>query len=148
MDAIVDSAPPDVKFAVHLCRGNLRGLWRKSGGYEALSETFFTRLNGVGTFMLEFDDERSGSFESLGRLPDDKVAVLGLITTKRGELESVDALVARVNEAARVVPLERLAISTQCGFASTAEGNPLTQEEQWRKLELVAQVARTAWAGV
>jgi 5-methyltetrahydropteroyltriglutamate--homocysteine methyltransferase len=138
---------PRVKFAVHLCRGNLRGLWRKRGGYERLAETFFTQLAGVDTFMLEFDDERSGTFECLSRLPADKVAVLGLITTKRGELEPADELATRVMMAASYVPLERLAVSTQCGFASTAEGNPLTPEQQRQKLELVAELARSLWPG-
>jgi len=97
--------------------------------------------------MLEFDDERSGTFECLSRLPADKVAVLGLITTKRGELEPADELATRVMMAASYVPLERLAVSTQCGFASTAEGNPLTPEQQRQKLELVAELARSLWPG-
>lgn len=144
MNAITDRTP-GVKFAVHLCRGNMRGLWRKRGGYEALSTTFFTRLRGVDTFMLEFDDERSGTFECLSELPEDKVAVLGLITTKNGSLESRDAITTRLHAAAEHVPLERLALSTQCGFASTAEGNPITAEQQRRKLELVAEAARLVW---
>jgi 5-methyltetrahydropteroyltriglutamate--homocysteine methyltransferase len=145
LDEITSRIAPDVKVAVHLCRGNLRGLWRKSGGYEALSETFFTQVKGVDTFMLEFDDERSGTFECLGRLPDDKVAVLGLVTTKRGELERAETVAARVQAAAEYVPLERLAISTQCGFASTEDGNPITPEQQRCKLELVGEVSRVLW---
>jgi 5-methyltetrahydropteroyltriglutamate--homocysteine methyltransferase len=145
INAITDRADPDVKFAVHLCRGNLQGLWRKRGGYEAMAETFFTRLRGVDTFMLEFDDERSGSFDCLASLPDDKVAVLGVITTKRGELEAREEIVGRIRSAAEHVPIERLALSTQCGFASTAAGNPITAQQQRAKLELVADVARAVW---
>lgn len=148
INRITEPVDPAVKFAVHLCRGNLRGMWRKQGGYEALSETFFNGLTRLDTFMLEFDDERSGSFTCLSSLPRGKVAVLGLVTTKRGELEREADLVARIEAAARHVSVDQLAISTQCGFASTAEGNPVTEADQRRKLELVARVARSVWPSV
>ncbi|MBO0768806.1 MAG: hypothetical protein J2O48_09005, partial [Solirubrobacterales bacterium] len=145
INQITEPVDPAVKFAVHLCRGNLRGMWRKQGGYEALSETFFNGLTRLDTFMLEFDDERSGSFECLAALPPGKVAVLGLVTTKRGELEPENGLVARIEAATAHVSVDQLAISTQCGFASTAEGNPVSEDDQRRKLELVARVAQRVW---
>jgi 5-methyltetrahydropteroyltriglutamate--homocysteine methyltransferase len=131
-------------FALHVCRGNNRSRWYTEGAYDAVAEALFTTLD-VDRFLLEYDDARSGGFEPLRLVPKDKTIVLGLVTTKQPLLESADALLARIDEAARYVPLERLALSPQCGFASVAGGNLLTEDEQWRKLELVVGVARQVW---
>jgi 5-methyltetrahydropteroyltriglutamate--homocysteine methyltransferase len=143
LDNSVISGYPNVIFALHICRGNYQSRYYASGGYEpiarVLERTHFER------FMLEYDTERAGGFEPLRHLPEDRVAVLGLVTTKRPELEAAADIKARLAEAAAYVPLERLALSTQCGFASTIEGNRLSEEDQRRKLELVAQVARDVW---
>jgi len=130
--------------ALHVCRGNRRSAWYAEGGYDAIAERLFNRLD-VDIFMLEYDDRRSGGFEPLRLLPPGKTVVLGLITTKKPDLESQDTLRRRIDEAAKFVPLERLALSTQCGFASTAAGNLLTMDQQWRKLELVVDTARKVW---
>ena len=130
--------------AMHICRGNHRSAWFGEGSYEAVAETLFGTAE-VDRFLLEFDDERSGGFEPLRFVPKGKVVVLGLITSKSGELESLDALRRRVDQAAKFVPMENLAISPQCGFASTHLGNLLTEDEELRKLELVAEAARRIW---
>jgi 5-methyltetrahydropteroyltriglutamate--homocysteine methyltransferase len=116
-----------------------------SGGYDPIAARVF-RGSRFQRFLLEYDDERSGDFEPLRHVPDDRVVVLGLITTKKSRLESVEELRDRIGEAAKVVPLERLALSPQCGFASTMEGNRLSPEDQRRKLQLVADTARAVWA--
>ena len=133
-----------VTLAIHLCRGNNRSHWYAEGGYDAIAERLFHEL-AVHRFLLEYDDERSGSFEPLRFVPKDKTVVLGLVSTKRPELERKDVLLRRIDEAAKVLPLEQLAISPQCGFASTMEGNLLTEDQQWAKLQLVADVAREVW---
>lgn len=133
-----------VTMAMHICRGNSRSRWFTEGGYDAIAEELFGSLN-VDVFLLEYDTERSGGFEPLRLVPRGKTVVLGLVTTKRPELESQDDLRRRIDEAARYIPIENLAISTQCGFASTAPGNLLSMDEQWRKLELVAETARKVW---
>ena len=130
--------------ALHVCRGNNRSRWYTEGGYDAIAEKLFGQLE-VDTFLLEYDTERSGGFEPLRLVPKGKQVVLGLITTKDPKLESIDDLRRRIDEAARFIPLENLSISTQCGFASTAAGNLLTADEQWRKLELVVETARKVW---
>ena len=130
--------------ALHVCRGNNRSRWYTEGGYDAIAEKLFGQLE-VDTFLLEYDTERSGGFEPLRSVPRGKQVVLGLITTKDAKLESIDELRRRIDEAARFVPLENLSISPQCGFASTAAGNLLTADEQWRKLELVVETARKVW---
>jgi 5-methyltetrahydropteroyltriglutamate--homocysteine methyltransferase len=130
--------------AIHLCRGNNRSHWYAEGAYDAIAERLFHEL-AVDRFLLEYDDERSGSFEALRLVPKEKVVVLGLVSSKRPELESKEDLLRRINEAARFLPLEQLAISPQCGFASTMEGNLLTEKEQWAKLQLVVDVAREVW---
>lgn len=135
---------PDTIAALHICRGNARSTWFASGGYDAIAPTVFARAE-VDRLLLEYDDERSGSFDALAHVPTETTVVLGLVTTKHGELETVDHLRRRVAEAAGVVPLDRLAISPQCGFASVAEGNLLDEEHQWRKLELVVEVAAQIW---
>ena len=129
---------------LHMCRGNNRSAWHAEGSYEPIAEKAFSQLR-VDRFLLEFDTERAGGFEPLRFVPNDKMVVLGLISSKLPELESVDVLRRRIDEAARYVPLERLAISPQCGFASTVLGNLLTWDEMRQKLELVAGTARAIW---
>jgi len=126
---------------VHTCRGNHRSAWIASGGYDAVAEAVFNELK-VDGFFLEYDDARSGSFEPLRFVPKDKTIVLGLVTTKSGRLESKDDLKRRVDEAARYVPLDQLCLSPQCGFASTLQGNLLTEDEQFAKLGLMVETAR------
>jgi 5-methyltetrahydropteroyltriglutamate--homocysteine methyltransferase len=133
-----------VTLAVHVCRGNSRSRWLAEGGYEAVAERVFQQLN-VDRLLLEYDSPRAGGFEPLRFVPKGKVAVLGLVTTKTGALESQDALLRRIDEAARYLPLEQLALSPQCGFATNEQGNLLSEDEQWRKLELVADTARKVW---
>jgi 5-methyltetrahydropteroyltriglutamate--homocysteine methyltransferase len=135
---------PGVTLAIHLCRGNNRSHWYAEGGYDAIAEKMFGSLD-VDRFLLEYDDARSGTFEPLRFVPRGKVVVLGLISSKHPKLESKAALLQRIEEASRYVPMEDLAISPQCGFASMAEGNLITEEQQWAKLQLTVDVARTAW---
>jgi 5-methyltetrahydropteroyltriglutamate--homocysteine methyltransferase len=135
---------PGVILAIHLCRGNNRSHWYAEGGYDAIAEKLFGMLK-VDRFLLEYDDERAGTFEALRLVPRDKIVVLGLISTKKPELENGDDVVKRIHEAAKYFPLDNLALSPQCGFASTAEGNLLTEDEQWAKLRLVVETARKVW---
>jgi len=134
----------DVTTAIHICRGNARSTWYAEGSYDAIADQVFNTLN-VDRFLLEYDDARSGGFEPLRFVPPGKVVVLGLVTTKFEQLEDQDALCRRIDAAARYVPLERLALSPQCGFASLMEGNRITPDAQRRKLELVANTARKIW---
>jgi 5-methyltetrahydropteroyltriglutamate--homocysteine methyltransferase len=134
-----------VTVGMHLCRGNgPMGMWHTAGGYERIAERVFGSLD-VDRFLLEYDSERSGGFEPLRFMPRGKMVVLGLVTTKSPVLESQDELLRRIDEASRYVPLEELALSPQCGFASTLVGNPLTWDDQRRKLELVVETARRVW---
>jgi 5-methyltetrahydropteroyltriglutamate--homocysteine methyltransferase len=133
-----------VTVSTHICRGNSRSRWYTEGAYDAIAERLFGSLD-VDNFLLEYDTARAGGFEPLRLVPRGKTVVLGLVTTKTPKLESQDDLRRRIDEASRYVPLENLAISTQCGFASVAAGNLLTIDEQWRKLELVASTARKVW---
>ena len=142
-DAIRDK-PADMTITTHLCRGNFRSSWAASGGYDYVAEALFTQL-AVDGFFLEYDDERSGGFEPLRFVPEGKMVVLGLVTTKSGALEDADALKRRIEEASAYVPLDQLCLSPQCGFSSTVEGNTLTQAEQVAKLELVVKVAADVW---
>jgi 5-methyltetrahydropteroyltriglutamate--homocysteine methyltransferase len=142
-DAIADR-PADMKVTTHMCRGNFRSSWAAEGSYDFVAEALFSDLN-VDGFFLEFDDERSGGFEPLRFVPKGKMVVLGLVTTKRGELEDADTLKRRIDEAAKYVPLDQLCLSPQCGFSSTVEGNVLTQQEQRAKLRLVVQTAHEVW---
>jgi 5-methyltetrahydropteroyltriglutamate--homocysteine methyltransferase len=135
---------PGVTRAMHLCRGNNRSHWYAEGGYDAIAERLFHELT-VDRFLLEYDDERSGTFEPLRLVPKDKIVVLGLVSSKRPELEKKADLLRRIEEAAKFLPLEQLAISPQCGFASTMEGNLLTEDQQWAKLQLVVDTAREVW---
>jgi 5-methyltetrahydropteroyltriglutamate--homocysteine methyltransferase len=141
-NAVVANFPGTV--GLHVCRGNDANRYMARGGYERLAEEVFPRTV-ADVLLLEYDDERSGGFEPLAHVPEDKVVVLGLVSTKRPGLERDDELGARIDEAAAFVPLDRLALSTQCGFASVAKGNDLTIEEEERKLELVVRVARSVW---
>ena len=146
-NAILDAVPGDVLTGVHLCRGNSVGRWLAEGGYDAMAERLFAELR-CDRLLLEYDDARSGTFAPLRFVPEDKVVVLGLVTTKRGRLESRDEVLRRIEEASRYVPLERLALSPQCGFASSGRSNPISEDEQWRKLELVVDVADEVWSAV
>lgn len=135
---------PGVTLAIHLCRGNARSHWYAEGGYDAVAEKLFGTLD-VDRFLLEYDDPRSGTFEPLRFIPRDKVVVLGLISSKLAQLESSDDIVRRINEAAKFFPLENLALSPQCGFASVLEGNALSEDDQWAKMRLVVDTARRVW---
>jgi len=136
---------PGVTLAMHLCRGNNRSHWYAEGGYDAIAEKLFATM-AVDRFLLEYDDDRSGTFQPLRLVPREKTVVLGLISSKKPQLENADDVVRRIEDAARYFPLENLALSPQCGFASTMEGNLLTEEEQWSKLRLVSDVARRVWS--
>jgi 5-methyltetrahydropteroyltriglutamate--homocysteine methyltransferase len=133
-----------VVFAIHLCRGNNRSQWYAQGGYDPIAEKVFSQLN-VDAFLLEYESERAGTFEPLRFVPRGKTVVLGLVSSKLPQLEPQDLVAKRIEEASKYVPLENLAVSPQCGFASTMEGNLLTEDEQWSKLGLVAQTARQVW---
>lgn len=138
------SAPDDMIRAIHLCRGNFRSSWAAEGGYEPVAEIMFNELD-IDAFFLEYDDPRSGDFAPLRFLPKGKVVVLGLVTTKLGELESRDDILRRIDEAAKFAPLDQLALSPQCGFASTVHGNDITTEQQADKIRLVIDVAKEVW---
>jgi 5-methyltetrahydropteroyltriglutamate--homocysteine methyltransferase len=142
-DSIKD-VPDDMTVCMHMCRGNHAGGWFAAGGYDPVARTSFSQID-VDGFFLEYDTVRAGSFAPLQYLAAGKIAVLGLVTTKSPNLENKDDLKRRIDEAAKYVPLERLALSPQCGFASTIEGNPLTQDDQKRKLQLVVETAREVW---
>jgi len=129
---------------IHLCRGNFRSTWVAEGSYEAVAETLFNEID-VDGFFLEYDDSRSGGFEPLRFVPKGKLVVLGLVTSKRPELEPKDVLKRRIEEAARYVPLDNLALSPQCGFSSSEHGNDLSVEEQIAKLRLVVETAAEVW---
>lgn len=136
--------PAGMATMLHLCRGNFRSAWAASGSYEPVADVLFNAI-GVNGYFLEYDDERSGGFEPLRFLPRDKTVVLGLVTSKSGMLESKDLIKRRIDQASRFVPLEQLALSPQCGFSSSCEGNELTLDDQRRKLALVVEVAREVW---
>jgi len=144
INAAVRDRPAAMAVTVHLCRGNFRSSWVASGGYDFVAEALFSEL-AVDGFFLEYDDARSGGFEPLRFVPPGKMVVLGLVTTKRPELESGDDLKRRVDAAARYVPLDQLCLSGQCGFSSTVEGNALTRDEQLAKLRLIVDTARDIW---
>ena len=148
INTAIEGRPPGMAVTMHLCRGNFRSTWVAKGGYEPVAEVLFNRI-GVDAYFMEYDTERAGSFEPLRLVPrGSKVVVLGLVTSKTGEMESKDELKRRIDQAARYLPLEQLALSPQCGFASTEEGNLLTEEQQWAKLRLCVEVAREVWGGV
>ncbi len=143
-NAAISDIPPDVIITMHLCRGNFRSTFVASGGYEPVAEILFNSINVHGYFM-EYDSERAGSFEPLRFVPKGKMVVLGLLTSKSGRLESKDELKRRIDEAAKFIDLEQLCLSPQCGFASTEEGNILSEEEQWAKLARIVEVADEVW---
>jgi 5-methyltetrahydropteroyltriglutamate--homocysteine methyltransferase len=142
----VRARPEDMAVCIHLCRGNFRSAWVAQGGYEPVAEILFNEL-AIDGFFLEYDDARSGDFSPLRFVPRGKTVVLGIMTSKRPELEGKDALKKRIAEAARYVPLEQLALSPQCGFSSTVHGNELSEDDQWKKLARVVEVAREVWPG-
>jgi methionine synthase II (cobalamin-independent) len=144
INAAMSDIPPDMTITMHMCRGNYRSTFMGSGGYEPVAEALFNRIKVHGYFM-EYDTERAGGFEPLRLVPKDRVVVLGLVTSKTGQLESKDALKRRIDEAAKFIPLDQLALSPQCGFASSEEGNVLAEEEQWAKLRRVVEVAEEVW---
>jgi methionine synthase II (cobalamin-independent) len=144
MNAVISDRPDDLIVSTHMCRGNFRSRWVASGGYEPIAEAVFGSLD-VDAFFLEFDDDRSGGFEPLRHLAPDKTAVLGLVTTKTPQLEDPDRIKRQIDEAARFVSVEQLALSPQCGFSSSHHGNDLTEAEQWNKLRLVVDVAGDVW---
>ena len=139
------AAVPGVTFGLHLCRSNNRGYYVGEGGYEAVARQVFGRARNIALMLLEYDDWRSGSFEPLREMPQDRGVVLGLISTKRKELESAESVVARIEEAARYYPREQLALSTQCGFGTVWEGNPISEAIELAKLSLVAEIAHQVW---
>jgi 5-methyltetrahydropteroyltriglutamate--homocysteine methyltransferase len=144
INTAISDIPSDMTITMHLCRGNYKSTFMGSGGYDAVQEILFNKINVHGYFM-EYDDPRSGGFEPLRMLPKGKQVVLGIVTTKTGKLESKDELKRRIDEAARYAPLDQLCISGQCGFASTEEGNLLTEDEQWAKLRRIVEVAEEVW---
>jgi 5-methyltetrahydropteroyltriglutamate--homocysteine methyltransferase len=144
INTAMSDIPADMTVTMHLCRGNYKSTFMGSGGYDAVQEVLFNEIDVHGYFM-EYDDERSGGFEPLRLLPKDKTVVLGIVTTKSGALESKDELKRRIDQAAAFADLDQLCISGQCGFASTEEGNTLTEDEQWAKLARIVEVADEVW---
>ena len=144
INTAMSDIPSDMTITMHLCRGNYKSTFMGSGGYEAVQEILFNKINVHGYFM-EYDTERAGFFEPLRMLPKGKLVVLGIVTTKTGKLESKDELKRRIDEAATFAPIDQLCISGQCGFASTEEGNTLTEDEQWAKLRRIVEVADEVW---
>jgi 5-methyltetrahydropteroyltriglutamate--homocysteine methyltransferase len=144
INAAIADIPPDMTVTMHLCRGNFRSSFVASGGYEPVAELLFNAI-GVHGYFMEYDSGRAGGFEPLRFLPKDKTVVLGLVTTKSGQLESRDEIKRRIDEAAKYVPLDQLCLSPQCGFASTEEGNVLSEDEQWAKLRMIVEAAEEVW---
>jgi 5-methyltetrahydropteroyltriglutamate--homocysteine methyltransferase len=146
INASISKRPKDMTIGIHLCRGNFRSQWFAQGGYEPVAETLFKGLN-VDVYFLEFDDARSGDFSPLRHLPEDKIVVLGVMSSKKAELDDKEAMIERLEEAARYCPrgLDQLCLSHQCGFSSTKEGNDLTVEEQWAKVRLEVEIAKEVW---
>ncbi len=144
INAALAGRPEGMQITTHMCRGNFRSSWAAEGGYDFVAEALFSQLD-VDGFFLEYDDERSGGFAPLRFVPEGKQVVLGLVTTKRGALESKDGLKRRIDEAAKFVPLEQLCLSPQCGFSSTVEGNVLSYDEEVAKLALIVETAAEVW---
>ncbi|WP_137597660.1 5-methyltetrahydropteroyltriglutamate--homocysteine S-methyltransferase [Paucilactobacillus kaifaensis] len=136
--------PEDLIVNTHDCRGNYHSTWASAGGYDVVADPLFTREN-VHAYFLEYDTDRSGGFEPLAKVRDNQLVVLGLVTSKNGTLEDKQTIIDRIHEAAKYVPLDRLCLSTQCGFASTEEGNVLTEAQQWAKIQLVKEIAQEVW---
>jgi 5-methyltetrahydropteroyltriglutamate--homocysteine methyltransferase len=144
INSVIDNQPNDLTVGIHLCRGNYRSTWFAEGGYEPVAEILFNTIN-VDAYFLEYDDERSGDFAPLRFVPKDKMVVLGIISSKLKDLEKVDDMAKRIDEAAQYMPLEQICVSPQCGFSSTHHGNDMTHDDQWRKMELVVNTARLVW---
>lgn len=146
INAAISKRPSDMKIGIHLCRGNYRSKWFASGGYEPVAEVLFKELN-VDAYFLEYDDARSGDFSPLRHLPEHKVVVLGVMSSKSNTLDDKEVIVKRLMEAASIAPkgLDQLCLSHQCGFSSTAEGNELSEEEQWAKVRLSVEIAKSVW---
>lgn len=144
INAVIADQPDDLVITTHVCRGNFHSTWLSSGGYAPVSAKLFGEEH-VDAYYLEFDDDRSGDFAPLAEVSGDKKVVLGLITSKKPDLEDPETIKARIREASQYVPLDRLCLSTQCGFASTEEGNKLTEDQQWAKIALVQSVAKDVW---
>ena len=143
-NAAITDLPSDLRISTHICRGNYHSTWAAKGGYAPVAGHLFAQEK-VDAFYLEFDDERSGDFAPLAEVPAGTQVVLGLVTSKRPELETKETLLHRIDEATQYVPLENLSLSTQCGFASTEEGNQLTEQQQWDKIRLVVDTAQEVW---
>src|SRR5512141_1146922 len=144
INAAIEGRPADMRICIHLCRGNFKSAWAAEGGYEPVAEVLFNEL-GVDGYFLEYDDARSGDFAPLRFVPKEKIVVLGLVSTKLGELEKKDALKRRIDDAARFMPLDQMCLSPQCGFSSTVHGNAIQVEAQRAKLALVVETAREVW---
>jgi len=144
INRVLEARPEGMRVTTHMCRGNFQSSWAAEGGYDFVAEALFTQL-GVDGFFLEYDDARSGGFEPLRFVPPDKYVVLGLVTTKRGQLEDKETLKRRIDEASKFVPLEQLCLSPQCGFSSTVEGNALSYEQEVAKLRLIVETAAEVW---
>jgi 5-methyltetrahydropteroyltriglutamate--homocysteine methyltransferase len=144
INSVIDDRPADLTVAIHLCRGNYRSTWFAEGGYEPVAEVLFNHLN-VDAYFLEYDDERSGDFAPLRFVPENKIVILGLISSKFPRLENESDVIKRIEEAARYMPFENMGLSAQCGFSSTSHGNNLTIDDQWRKLELIVNIANEVW---
>ena len=144
INAAISGKTPGMRIILHLCRGNFRSMWMASGGYEPVADVLFNQIRSDGYF-LEWDTDRAGRFDPLRLVPKDKQVVLGVVTSKSGALEDKDEIKRRIDEAARFIDLDQLCLSPQCGFASTEEGNVLTEEEQWAKLRRIVEVAHEVW---
>ena len=144
INTAISSRPADMTITMHLCRGNFRSSWIAQGGYEPVAELLFNKI-GVDGYFMEFDTDRAGGFEPLRFVPKGKTVVLGVVTSKTGALEPAEELQRRIDQAARYIDLQQLCLSPQCGFASTEEGNVLTEDEQWAKLARIVEVARQVW---
>jgi 5-methyltetrahydropteroyltriglutamate--homocysteine methyltransferase len=144
INAVMDGAPKGMHVAIHLCRGNQAGHWQAEGGYDLVAERLFKKVR-ISTYLMEFDSPRAGNFEPLRHLPGDKLVVLGLVSSKVAQLEDLRRVRARFDEAAKIIPLDQLAISAQCGFASSVPGNSLTELDQRAKLEMIVSLAKEIW---
>lgn len=143
-NAALEGSPSGMTITTHVCRGNYHSTWASSGGYEPIADKLFSKEN-VSAFYLEFDSERAGDFSPLRFVSDNKKVVLGLITSKSSEMEDKETIIKRIREATEYVPLERLCLSPQCGFASTEEGNIMTEEQQWAKIRFIVEIAKEVW---
>jgi 5-methyltetrahydropteroyltriglutamate--homocysteine methyltransferase len=144
INTAMSEIPPDMTITMHLCRGNYKSTFMGAGGYEAVQAILFNKIKVHGFFM-EYDSDRAGGFEPLRLVPKDRCVVLGLVTSKSGRLESKDEIKHRIEQAAKFIPLDRLCLSPQCGFASTEEGNTLAEDEQWAKLKMIVEIAEEVW---